>query len=151
MAHVSIWEKIKKTAHDDEYMKNSTQQAQTQAIGPYSMCHWLIFFKGKVVVPLQVHESLIFEAHDTKIGGLSRVLRTYKRLKQKFYWPSMFQTIHDYMSKCEICQKTKASTLKLAGFLQPLLIPCQVWDDINVSLDSSFISVFSRINRRFKN
>ena len=102
MAHVSIWEKIKKTAQDDEYMKNITQ-AQTQAIGPYSMCHWLIFFKGKVVVPLQVRESLIFEAHDTKMRGHSRVLRTYKRLKQQFYWPSMFQTIHNYVSKCEIC------------------------------------------------
>ena len=113
-------------------MQQITHQALTQPTGPYFMRNGLIFFKGRVVVPLRLRQSLIFEAHDTKMGGHSGVLRTYKCLKQQFYWPSMFQTVHDYVGKCEICQKTKASTLKPVGLLQPLPIPCQLWDDITL-------------------
>ncbi|KAL9462725.1 hypothetical protein AB3S75_000683 [Citrus x aurantiifolia] len=132
VAQVSIWNEIKTTAQDDDYMQQITHQALTQHAGPYFMRNGLIFFKGRVAVPLRLRQSLIFEAHDTKMGGHSGVLRTYKRLKQQFYWPLMFQTVHDYVAKYEICQNTKASTLKPAGLLQPLPIPCQVWDDITL-------------------
>ena len=74
----------------------------------------------------------MFEAHDTKVGEHSRALRTYKRLAQQFYWLSMFHSVQEYVRKCETCQMTKATTLKLAGLLQPLPIPCQVWDDISI-------------------
>ena len=48
-------------------------------------------------MPLKLREALIFEAHDTKMGGLSGVLRTFKRLATQFYWPSMYKTVHDYV------------------------------------------------------
>ena len=46
----------------------------------------------------------------------------------------MFQTVHEYVNKCATCQKAKAKakTLKPVGLLQPLPIPCQVWDDITL-------------------
>ena len=62
--------------------------------------------------------------------GHSSVLRTFKRLAQQFYWPSMHHTIKEYVQSCEVCQMNKIDNLSLAGLLQPLPIPCQVWDDI---------------------
>lgn len=70
--------------------------------------------------------------HVTQRWGHSRVLCTYKRLAQQFYWPSIFQSVQEYVSRCETCQRTKATTLKPLGRLQPLPIPCQVWDDITL-------------------
>ena len=132
VSQVSIWEQIKHAAVDDDYVKRITSLAHTQDTSPYVIRQRLVLFKGRVVVPLKLRETLIFEAHDTKVGGHSGVLRTFKHLATQFYWPSMYKTIHDYVSRCVICQKTKASTLKPAGLLQPLLIPCKVWDDITL-------------------
>ena len=106
--------------------------AQTNTTGLYLLKNGLLMFKGRVVVPEKIRATLLYEAHDTKIGGHSRVLRTYKCLSQQFYWPHMFQLVLEYVGKCETCQKTKATTLKPAGPLQSLPIPCQVWEDITL-------------------
>ncbi|KAH9696914.1 hypothetical protein KPL71_023390 [Citrus sinensis] len=105
---------------------------QNQTPGPYTVRNGLLFFKERVVVPRTLRESLLYEAHDTKIGGHSGVLRTYKCLSQQFYWPAMFQAVREYVSECKVCQQVKFDTLKPAGLLQPLPIPCQVWDDISL-------------------
>ncbi|RVW76696.1 Transposon Tf2-8 polyprotein [Vitis vinifera] len=85
-----------------------------------------------VVVPTALRGQLLQEFHDSKVAGHSGVLRTFKRLAQQFYWPSMYKNIQDYIQQCATCQKTKSETLAPAGLLQPLPIPCLVWDDISL-------------------
>ena len=84
------------------------------------------------MVSRKLRETILFEAHDTKIEGHSRVLHAYKRLAHQFYWPLMFQSVQEYVSRCETYQRTKATTLKPVGLLQPLPILCQVCDDITL-------------------
>lgn len=76
--------------------------------------------------------KLLHDMHDTKAGGHSGVLRTFKKLGQQFYWPGMHKSVQEYIKGCEVCQKIKVETLAPAGLLQPLPIPCQVWDDITL-------------------
>ncbi|RVW13399.1 Transposon Tf2-8 polyprotein [Vitis vinifera] len=85
-----------------------------------------------VVVPTALRGQLLQEFHDSKVAGHSGVLRTFKRLAQQFYWPSMYKNIQDYIQQCATYQKTKSETLAPAGLLQPLPIPCLVWDDISL-------------------
>lgn len=59
-------------------------------------------------------------------------MRTFKRLRQLFYWPAMYSSVQAYVSACEICQRNKTETLSPAGLLQPLSVPCQVWEDISL-------------------
>ncbi|KAH9668238.1 hypothetical protein KPL70_021339 [Citrus sinensis] len=130
--HVTVWEEIKTAATGDDYIQQVTTLAETQPTGLYTTKNGLVFYNGRVVVPHQIRDKLMFEAHNTRIGGHSGVLRTYKRLAQQFYWPAMFRTVQQYVNNCETCQRTKAITLRPAGLLQPLPIPCQVWDDITL-------------------
>ncbi|RVW68729.1 Transposon Tf2-12 polyprotein [Vitis vinifera] len=49
--------------------------------------------------------------------------------KQRVVVPT---ALRDYIQQCATCQKTKSETLAPAGLLQPLPIPCLVWDDISL-------------------
>ena len=115
-------------------MARISKLAATKPGLPYTNCQGLTFYKNRVVVPPQSHipNQLLREFHDSPLGGHSGVLRTYKRIAQQFYWPSMYHMVNEYVSSCDVFQRAKASTLSHAGLLQPLPIPCQVWDDITM-------------------
>ena len=44
----------------------------------------------------------------------------------------MKREIARYVSECDVCQRVKASHLKVAGTLQPLSIPSWKWEDISM-------------------
>jgi hypothetical protein len=44
----------------------------------------------------------------------------------------MHRSVKEYINGYAVCQKIKAETLAPMGLLQPLSIPCQVWDDITL-------------------
>uniref|UniRef100_A0A2N9FZS8 Reverse transcriptase n=1 Tax=Fagus sylvatica TaxID=28930 RepID=A0A2N9FZS8_FAGSY len=94
----------------------------------------LLWFQNRLVLPAssQFKTHLIREFHDTPVGGHSGVLRTYKRIAASFYWAGMKRDIHNYIRKCDVCQRNKYETMSPAGLLQPLPIPSQIWEDISM-------------------
>ena len=40
-------------------------------------------------------------------GGHLGIQNTFESIRQKFYWPHMYQDIQDYVLSCDICQKVK--------------------------------------------
>ena len=44
----------------------------------------------------------------------------------------MKEDIRKFMAYCYVCQKIKSPTSKVAGLLQPLLVPEQVWEDLSM-------------------
>jgi len=73
--------------------------------GPYMWRHGLVFHKGKVIVPddKSLRIRLLHEMHDTKTGGHSSILRTFKKLGQQFYWPGMHRSVDEYIKGCAVC------------------------------------------------
>ena len=120
---------MRRTAQDDPYLQQVSRQSTTDSTGPYLMQNGLYFYKKRVIVPQALRNQLLQEFHDSKMAGHSGVLRTFKRLAQQFYWPSLNRSIQEYIMQCEVCQKTKTKNLVPTGLLQPLPIPCQMWEE----------------------
>ena len=116
----------KKVAYEDQYIHSKVHMPTEQHGGSYTWRKGLLLYKGRVIVPndATLRAKLLHEMHDTKVGGHSGVLHTFKKLGQQFYWPGMHRSVQDYVKGCAICQKIKAETLAPAGLLQPLPIPC---------------------------
>lgn len=131
---VTLWDEIKAAATTDTYIQQMGRLAVENPAGSYTWRNGLLLYKGRIIVPDQANlrNQLLHEVHDTKVGGHSGILRTLKKLRSNFYWPGMHQSVQDYIHGCETCQKVKVETLSPAGLLQPLPIPCQVWDDITL-------------------
>lgn len=91
-------------------------------------------YKGCLVLPKKSrHTTLIIqECHHGVLGGHSGVLRTYKRIRETFYWPQMRKQISEYVAACAVCQTHKYSTLSPAGLLQPIELPTRIWEDISM-------------------
>jgi hypothetical protein len=94
----------------------------------------ILWFKGRIVVPKdhQHCKQILDEAHLSKFSMHLGSTKMYQDLRQNFWWTRMKREIAKYISECDICQRVKASHLKIAGSLQPLPIPSWKWEDISM-------------------
>lgn len=71
-----------------------------------------------LVVPEHEREKVLVEYHNAPTAGHFGVERTLDRVKSKYYWSGMRQSITAYLKKCIDCQRYKADNRKPAGLLQ---------------------------------
>lgn len=83
-----IWDDIRKETETHPYMQKLNKLAEEQKGGSYTARNKLIYYKHRVVLPLQSHliSQLLQSYHDSPLGGHSGLLCTYKRLTQQFHW-----------------------------------------------------------------
>ena len=93
-----------------------------------------LWYKGKLVISKTSPkvQTLMTEYHNSVVGAHSGFFRTFKRIAALVYWEGMRQDILRFVAACETCQQNKYQALSLAGLLQPLPIPTQVWSDISM-------------------
>ncbi|KAA8538007.1 hypothetical protein F0562_027413 [Nyssa sinensis] len=96
--------------------------------------HQMLYYKTRLVVENspKLKATLIKEHHATPIRGHSGGERTYRRIKQGFYWKGVKSYVLKFMAECDICQRNKYETLETPGLLQPLPIPTKLWSDISM-------------------
>ena len=77
-------------------------------------------------------KNVLYEAHDSRLSGHAGFNRTYKYLRQRFFWPGMSKDIRSYILGCPSCQSHKPMMKKYQGPLQPLDIPSRPWESISM-------------------
>lgn len=73
--------------------------------------------KFQVVLPLFLRPLVLKELHDEPLSGHLAYQRTYLKVKNNYYWPSMRADIKEYCRVCEACLANTKSTLR--AFLHP--------------------------------
>jgi hypothetical protein len=92
----------------------------------------VLWFEDRLVVPKnpELRKKILDEAYLSKFSMHPSSNKMYHDLRSLYWWTRMKREIAKYVSKCDTCQRIKASHLKVAGTLQPLPIPSCKWEDI---------------------
>lgn len=62
-------------------------------------------------------------AHDSLIGGGHMSFdKTYVKMKDKFWWPNMYQDLKHWIQSCDTCCKMKHKQAKKRGSLQSIVV-----------------------------
>jgi hypothetical protein len=92
-------------------------------------CHGKVWVGGNVLAQQHILQAL----HDSGVGGHSGTLAAYQRVKKLFSWPKLKQAVHDFVQRCDVCQRAKVEHTKLPGLLQPLPVPSEAWHMISLN------------------
>lgn len=61
----------------------------------------------KIVLPKDLRERAMYDAHDVPQSGHMGIDKTYHRLQQYYYWPGMYKDVVEYVNTCLDCQLVK--------------------------------------------
>lgn len=103
------------TTSDTSYVLNDDILYKIQRVGPHQLT--------LICVPLSLVPRLLKIYHDSPWSGHFGSRRTYFKLRDKYWWPQMKQTITDYIQHCSTCQRFNVDRRKPPGFLHPIDSP----------------------------
>ena len=84
------------------------------------VCDGILTKSGRPIIPPSLRKLIVTEYHNIAHFGTDKV---YSLLKDRYYWPSMYNYIKLFSQGCETCQKTKCTTSPPKAPLVPMFIP----------------------------
>ncbi|CAF1169061.1 unnamed protein product [Didymodactylos carnosus] len=78
-------------------------------------------------IPQTLIKDILFTHHDHPLAGHFGVERTWRNIKNKYYWPNMNDSIENYIRSCSKCSKFNIQRRKAPGLLQPIDLPSEVF------------------------
>ena len=58
----------------------------------------------RVIARTDDQQKLMSEFHESPWSGHRGTWATFEKLKEKYWWPGMYKSVHDFVSTCESCQ-----------------------------------------------
>ncbi|GBL79432.1 Retrovirus-related Pol polyprotein from transposon 412 [Araneus ventricosus] len=71
------------------------------------------------VIPKHLRLDIVRHFHDAPTAGHLGFIKTYDRLRKRFYWPGLYRSVRNYVMHCKECQR-KPVPQKPPGHLMPL-------------------------------
>ena len=100
----------------------------------------------RVVVPAVFRADIMWHYHASELAGHLGRDKTFRRLQQRFHWPSMQADVAAYVAGCELCQRRKRPQQRHQGLLQPIRV-IQPWDVVGLDIFGPLPT--TRSNNRF--
>jgi hypothetical protein len=57
-------------------------------------------------------KEILYEFHNSPVGGHRGMNKTYRTIKSQYTWPNMKQDVEEYVKRCRSCQINKILTPK---------------------------------------
>jgi hypothetical protein len=93
----------------------------------------LLLYKGLVYVPNGACRVLIIQLrHDAKSGGHFGIRKTLEYITRDFWWPKLETFVKEYVSTCDVCQRSKIARHKPYGLLKPLPLAKRPWGAVTL-------------------
>lgn len=68
----------------------------------------VVFLNGKILVPLELRNEMLFKLHEGHFG----MEKTKLRAREVLYWPGMSNDIENLVSKCSVCERYSSKNCK---------------------------------------
>ncbi len=85
-------------------------------------------------VPQQMISDVLHSCHDCPLAGHLGQKKTYHRISQKYFWPTMKADVEEYVRTCHKCQMRKVGNNKPYGMYQPLPLPNEPFQEVSLDL-----------------
>ena len=76
--------------------------------------------------------GIIHAIHTAKALGHPGRNITYQAIAREYFWPSMSNSIRQYIRNCSVCGRSKPWRDGLQGLLRPLPIPERIWKEVSI-------------------
>lgn len=109
---------IKPNETTDDWYKSMMEKATKQELDKYKVENGLLYHRLKftsysgerlwlLCVPKELRPQVLLEHHDDY--SHQGIWKVYRRLKTVYYWPNMYESVYQYIRKCETCRLVKPS------------------------------------------
>ena len=79
-------------------------------------------------IPASMINTLLHSYHNSPTSGHLGVNKTWYKIRDRYFWPGMYNTIKEYVLSCTKCQRFKVARTKSIGTLEPIEPPTGVLD-----------------------
>lgn len=105
-------EAVEKSYQSDAHCQTLLQKLLLSANSEknYTLTAGILRYKGRIYIGSdnELKQQLIESLHASAIGGHSRMVANYHRIKRLFFWPGLKKDVEKYISECAVCQRAKA-------------------------------------------
>jgi hypothetical protein len=93
--------------------------------------------RQQLVVPEPLRKEILRSCHDDLLGGHLGFDKVYGKIREHYWWPSMYADTKEWIATCETCQVRKNPRLPKGGDLEPISVDA-IWERLGMDLVGPF-------------
>ena len=74
----------------------------------------------RVIVPKDLVEDVLTYYHNAMPNGHQGIVKTFNKIREKYYWKGMQKDVYEFVSICDTCQRNKSKRPKRKALLKAI-------------------------------